>query len=138
MRRQLVRVLGRDLRERAMPVAAVVAAIGQPLGGVLETVEQILRGHLGRSRLCRQCDRCDDDDQQSAHDSPLTYCGLRIADCGLNADCGLWIVDWVEIRDPQSAISIRSAIRNPQSALGTITSPPYPRHATWSDIPPDR
>src|SRR5258705_7108570 len=70
MRRQLVRVLGHDLRERAMPVAAVVAAIGQPLGGVLETVEQILRGHLRRGRLCRQRDRRDDDDQQSAHNSP--------------------------------------------------------------------
>ena len=48
-------------------------------------------------------------------------CGLRIADCGFNVDCGFLdcgvdcglIADW----NPRSAVRDPQSIRNPQSAV---------------------
>src|SRR6185295_15253944 len=44
------------------------------------------------------------------------YCGSRIAECGFIVDCGLRINDFT-IRNPNSEIDNKSALRNPRSAI---------------------
>jgi hypothetical protein len=54
LRRELADVLRRDLCERTVPLAAVVAAVGQPPRRILEAIQQVLRRHLRSSGLLRR------------------------------------------------------------------------------------
>ncbi len=74
LRRELMDVLRRDLRQRTMPLAIVGAGVGEPLGRVLESGSDVCEGDLRRARMLRrQRDRADDQQQGSwdvSHDGP--------------------------------------------------------------------
>ena len=123
LRHELADVLGRDLRERAVPLAAVVPAVGQPPGRILQTVQQILRRHLRRLRRARLCG------QRGGGDLGLRHCGIQIVESNPQS----------AIRDPQSAIrDPQSAIRDPQYERAPFNGPTNPLRADCSGIPPDR
>src|SRR5262249_494767 len=69
LRGQLIDVLGRELCQRTMSLAAVVAAIGEPARWILQAVQQSLRPDEWRTGLRGQRDRhgAQNDRQKRAH-----------------------------------------------------------------------
>jgi hypothetical protein len=68
LRRELIDVGGRDLREWTVAMAVVIARVGEPARGILEAGEQILIRHSGRAALLRgERGGAQHDHQYSAH-----------------------------------------------------------------------